>query len=90
MLPPPSTFQASVETAYERTLMPYNGWISQRSFQVAVLSVPDWDVIRAVLAPSEDDFERDVVDWLDALKELLRRWGMMRDELDLDDQRTSL
>ena len=51
-------WQAAVETAYERTLMPYNGWISQRSFRVAVVSVPGWDAVRSVLAPSEEAFEQ--------------------------------
>ena len=82
-------FRACIEKAYTRVLLPYNGWISERSFKFALPAVPGkWQ--NEGLAPSEDVFWESVVEWHAAIETVLTRAEGMLNELNLRDDSKSL
>ena len=61
------TLKQTIEGAFKRNLLPYTGWVSQKSFEVGLTALPAWDDIRKKLAPPDDAiFEEDVFMFMDS------------------------
>lgn len=87
----PDSFKESLEAAYKHTLQPYTGWVSQKSFEVALNAVPSWTVVRPKLGPpTEAGFKTAADAWIDASTALSYGLKQMLKALDLEDSRKSL
>lgn len=54
-VPGPVPFRQLIEQAYVEVLLPFNGWISERSFRMALNGIPkEW--LWSALSPTEDAF----------------------------------
>ena len=72
------------------TLLPWHGWVTQKSFEVAVNAAPDWADVLPVLAPTHAEFKADVDEWVRTSQKLLGRvTGVLR-ALDLEDVRKTV
>ena len=85
----PVPFRKFIAEAYERVLLPFNGWFSERSFKLALPAIPvEWKL--GALAPSAEVFWSDCIEWHTAIEEVLGRAQKMMDELELRDDTKSL
>ena len=85
----PVPFRLFIEQAYVAVLLPYNGWLSERSFRIALNGVPkEW--LWMHLAPTEAAFWEDCAVWPAMLGSVLERADAMMSELQLRDESKSM
>ena len=92
--PPPDgdepSLRATIDGAYQHTLLPYHGWVTEKAFSVAVATTPEWPEVRPVFAPSDADFRADFAVFLPHSQALLQRINAALTHLDLVDTRKSV
>ena len=92
--PPPDgslvTLRTTIEGAYQHTLLPYHGWMTEKAFQAAVMASPEWEAVRPDFAPTEELYREDVGTFVAASQPLLKRINAALTQLDLFDTRKSV
>lgn len=84
-------FRPFVEVAYGEALLPYNGWVSERTFRLALAAVPKtWQLGLGELAPTAEAFWLDCDALVDALERVLQRAEGMMSALELRDVNKSM
>jgi len=86
----PVSLRTTIEGAYRHALLPYHGWVTEKAFEVAVTTAPEWHEVRAVFAPSDAAFREDVAVFVQASQAVLRRINAALTRLDLVDTRKSV
>ena len=84
------SLRTTIDGAYQHTLLPYHGWMTQKAFEVAAAAAPAWSEVRPVFAPSDEAFRDDVGVFVQASQRLLQRINAALARLDLVDTRKSV
>lgn len=83
----PEVLKLSVKTAYESTVGRFNGWVMQNSFSLALRTAPK---AFPAFAPSEELLQEDLMQFVEAVGQLLTQMAAIHKALDLEDLRKSL